>query len=122
MPHRGVLTLYLPSSASGALIVGCLDLSHLIVQDLWITKRLLPSRLNPHQHWLLLRHAFLNWHAADVRLAAGRDGHVDLFGDDRIHLFSPQAYRQVSEYVSTFTLGHWFALGALESAASGFLP
>lgn len=30
--------------------------SHLIVPDLWLTRRLLPERFSPHQYWLVLRH------------------------------------------------------------------
>ncbi|MEN5091855.1 J domain-containing protein [Pseudomonas protegens] len=31
-------------------------IAHLLAIDLWLSDRLVPRRLNPHQHWLVLRH------------------------------------------------------------------
>ncbi|MGO4802838.1 J domain-containing protein [Pseudomonas sp. W22_MBD1_FP4] len=77
--------------------------SHLIVQDLWLSKRLLPSRFNPHQHWLVLRHGIPQVGMLLMfGLLLGVMGMLTYVGMIGIHLFHRRRIGKVNEYVEHF--------------------
>ncbi|MCS4310493.1 hypothetical protein M2397_000768 [Pseudomonas sp. BIGb0381] len=77
--------------------------SQLIVQDLWLSKRLLPSRFNPHQHWLVLRHGIPQVGMLLMfGLLLGVIGMLTYLGMIGIHLFHSRRIGKVNEHVEHF--------------------
>ncbi|QHF43648.1 molecular chaperone DnaJ [Pseudomonas sp. S35] len=77
--------------------------SQLIVQDLWLSKRLLPSRFNPHQHWLVLRHGIPQVGMLLMfGLLLGVMGMLTYSGMIGIHLFHSRRIGKVNEHVEHF--------------------
>lgn len=92
--------------------------SRLIIPDLWLTKRLLPERFNPHQQWLVLRHGIPQVGLLLVfGLLLGVMGMLGYLGMILIHLLHRRRIGQPSEnfeqlypWISGLHWAHWSPL------------